>query len=861
MPPQPVVRSDPIPTPPNEPFLEQDDLDALFDGAIEALDTACAEHRSASPLPQRTFTMTRPPASAGGAEGQFAHIEQWEAERRQESASNISYFESEGSGRAGGADGAGGEDAEVVPEMANAIAILNDLADNHHYLPAVIALARFNDVEVPRSQGGPPRKGSHGFVPDMKRSVYCYEIAANSGLYPDAQLRMGRWLESGLHGIILPDPRRALELYQAASDADPPSYEAMCCQARCLEIGLGLEGGRKDPVTALWLYRKAAEGGYAPAQFELAYCLHHGVGTEKGAKDMKQAVAWYKKAAAAGDPAACDSLAALYMEGVHVDRDVARAVRLFERAADRGNMYSLNQLGVFYENGDKSIGGKRDLERAQALYNKAANLGYSSAQFNLANLLRTRSSSSMPLAIQWYKRASDQRHPQALMHLADLYQSGEAMPHLPKDPGAAARLYALAADRGCKGARTKLAAIKIEEDDYEAAVPLLKKAAAERDPAAFHRLGLLYESGLGVRKDKSRAIELHEVAAKAGHAAAMAHLADLLSSHDVVSAAGWYERAADAGHATAMTSLAVLYFKGYGSQPRDPVKAVSLLERAAGLNDASALNELADCLRTGRGVGKDERRAVELYRRAAAMGLASAMNNLGACHEFGVGGCSVDPAAAFGWYRKASDLGLAVGSYSLALCLEHGTGVERDPAAALRLYNRAAEGGHSGAMFRVGQCYERGSLGCNVDLEQSVEWYQKAAEQKDPDAACAMAFMYATGKGVVKDLSKAKDHYLRAAEKGNRVAENALGWFYENGLGGLRKDPDMAVGFYKRAAEKGEVNALFNLGECAWKGLGSKRDKAKAAEYWQRASEAGHMQATEALKKYKVRPVSMLRKE
>ena len=53
----------------------------------------------------------------------------------------------------------------------------------------------------------------------------------------------------------------------------------------------------RDEREAVEWYRKAAEQGYAQAQFNLGECLRDGRGIAKG---EKEAVEWYRKAAVQG---------------------------------------------------------------------------------------------------------------------------------------------------------------------------------------------------------------------------------------------------------------------------------------------------------------------------------------------------------------------------------------------------------------------------------------------------------------------------------------------------------------------------------------------------------------------------------
>ena len=92
------------------------------------------------------------------------------------------------------------------------------------------------------------------------------------------------------------------------------------------------EGLPKDYSAAARFYRLAAEAGYAPAQYDLAYLYEKGLGVER---DPKQAAIWFRKAAEQGDPEAQNNLGTLYAKGQGVPRDDAEAGRWYRLAANR----------------------------------------------------------------------------------------------------------------------------------------------------------------------------------------------------------------------------------------------------------------------------------------------------------------------------------------------------------------------------------------------------------------------------------------------------------------------------------------------------------------------------------------------
>ena len=95
--------------------------------------------------------------------------------------------------------------------------------------------------------------------------------------------------------------------------------------------------------------RKAANLGYAPAQFYLAKLFETGEGGLK--KDLGEARRWTERAAQAGDKKAMHNLALYYVEGSGGPKNTTTAAQWFRRAADLGLADSQYNLGRLYEEG------------------------------------------------------------------------------------------------------------------------------------------------------------------------------------------------------------------------------------------------------------------------------------------------------------------------------------------------------------------------------------------------------------------------------------------------------------------------------------------------------------------------------
>ena len=112
------------------------------------------------------------------------------------------------------------------------------------------------------------------------------------------------------------------ELIQSAEQGD---VEAQYELGKLYDTGKGVptgEGVPTDHLEAAKWYRKAAEQGYANAQFRLGDAYRKGLGVPQ---DYQEAFKWFQMAAGQGDAAAQFKLAAMYHKGEGVPKDYVLA--------------------------------------------------------------------------------------------------------------------------------------------------------------------------------------------------------------------------------------------------------------------------------------------------------------------------------------------------------------------------------------------------------------------------------------------------------------------------------------------------------------------------------------------------------
>jgi TPR repeat protein/pSer/pThr/pTyr-binding forkhead associated (FHA) protein len=201
------------------------------------------------------------------------------------------------------------------------------------------------------------------------------------------------------------------------------------------------DGVDKDEKEAVKWYRKAADQGFALAQYNLAGCYFGGTGVDK---DESESVKWLKKAADQGFALAQYNLAGYYFGGTGVDKDESESVKWLKKAADQGLAEAENRLGQCYTNGE---GVDKDEKEAVKWYQKAAEQGFAAAQYNLASCYfgGTGVDKDGSESVKWFKKAADQGLAEAQESLGVCYENGIGVD---KDNQEAIKWFQKAADQG-----------------------------------------------------------------------------------------------------------------------------------------------------------------------------------------------------------------------------------------------------------------------------------------------------------------------------------------------------------------------------------------------------------------------------
>ena len=195
----------------------------------------------------------------------------------------------------------------------------------------------------------------------------------------------------------------------------------------------------KRPIEQL---REDAEKGDAKQQSLLAYAYRHG----PGGRDLAESARWYRKAADQGNAYAQNTLGLIYDRGEGTSQDYVEAAKWYRKAADQGYAPAQFNLGVMY---DKGEGVAQDYVEAIKWYRKAADKGFEPAYFNLGVKYDNGQgvAQNFTEAVRWYRKAAYQGWDAAHFNLGHAYANGRG---IPKDYALAHMYYNFSISHGSR---------------------------------------------------------------------------------------------------------------------------------------------------------------------------------------------------------------------------------------------------------------------------------------------------------------------------------------------------------------------------------------------------------------------------
>lgn len=455
--------------------------------------------------------------------------------------------------------------------------------------------------------------GFEGVEKNFSEAYNWFHRAAEQG-NSDALNRLGWMCEAGLG--VPRDQSRAVNWFRQA--AERGHLEAQFNLGAKYDNG---EGVAQNHAEAARWYRLSAEQGFTDARFFLAQALEIGEGVPQ---NVQEAIDWYILAAEDGHKSARLKLWALAVDGDFKPEDVGEEIFIEEIGVEVGSPLALFKQGYRY---DLGIGLKRDPEKAIRMYERSAEKGFLSA-FTHVQLWREYKRGgevfSSVLTPQKALKASNDAFEPLWMYLEDNVHDLEQVSRF--------REHYVKADSGVKQSMSELAMHfyfgKGVKANFLSALKWAELGATVGEPYCRYLFGYMKLFGEGTPIDKNVALENLLEASKAGYSHAKRLAADLLleSSVDkkrISQAIKMLKELADSGDASAQFTLGYRYSNGQQVRKSEKL-AIHYYRMAADQGNASALFNLAIKYEYGHGVERDIATAISLYRGSAENGLVRA---------------------------------------------------------------------------------------------------------------------------------------------------------------------------------------------------------------------------------------------
>ena len=421
---------------------------------------------------------------------------------------------------------------------------------------------------------------------DIQKAHELYSRAAEMG-NAQAMGRAGIYLCLGICGFEK-NPQKGIALLHRAADGHDS-----------FAVGWNLAHNKKQKE-ALPHYETSARDNDSIAAYYAGMYLIYGYGGIE--KNVTKGIEYITTAAECNNELALVKLAQMYESGEFVVHNEKKAMELYSRAAQGGNMEAICKVGTYLIAEDDAEAAAKGLKYLET----AANAGNAGAIFKLGQAYEYGKCVTRDIqkAHELYSRAAEMGNAQA-MGRAGIYLC-LGICGFEKNPQKGIALLKESAENGNVESIAILAdiynnpdyAIYISQNELNAIlgdkIDCLKTRAASADDAdSLLCLANLYKKGIGVEKDNTIAVCLYQKAAEQGSTDAMnfmgMYLLNCRQDDPDETAKGWMylEKAAKEGHPLALANIAMAYENGFYVK-QDIKKALQYYEEASSRGNMSA---------------------------------------------------------------------------------------------------------------------------------------------------------------------------------------------------------------------------------------------------------------------------------
>ncbi len=242
------------------------------------------------------------------------------------------------------------------------------------------------------------------------------------------------------------------------------------------------------------------------------------------------------------------------------------------------------------------------------------------------------------------------------------------------------------------------------------------------------------------------------------------------------------------------------------------------------------------CYKYGIIVPFDRAEAIRLLSLSAEHGYPYAQRELGDMLFRGFGAAQNEEEGLL-WLRLAAKQGDREAQFILGEILLD----KKKYEDSIRYLKDAANQKDLNALYFLGNIYRYGE-GVPQDLGEAERWYKLAVEQRNRGAMNSLGEMYFFGIGVIKNKEEGMRLWRLAVEHGNEDAKVNLGIELLD-----TKDEAEGVRLITESANHGIARAQYELGRLHYFGEGVPQNLELAVLWYKRAAEQGYPQAQHRL--------------
>lgn len=495
----------------------------------------------------------------------------------------------------------------------------------------------------------------------------------------------------------------------------------------------------------------------------------------------------------------------MYLKGEGVEQDYFKSYQTFLLSAENGYAHSNYYIGNQYYYG---LGFNQDFEEALTYYRKASEAKDSYADYRIAKMYLKGEGVNVDLqCAEDYLLKASEKVTLANYDLAKLYEDNPEIFY--KSENTIFSLYQEALNQMLEQEQNghnvftemRIASMYLNgkgtEINISEAVNWLGKASQQGNPDAAYQLGYIYSS------DEYNISDINK-----------------LNEYYAQALSGYEKAEEENSNATAEYRIGLIYLNALGVE-QDVDKAINWLTKSTLNGNASAAYKLAVLYENGKVIPQDNEKAFLYYQISAELG------NPYACYKLG------------------------------NIYLEKG-----DIPQAIKNFEQAADKNIFHAWYRLGQIYSDEQYGV-LDTEKSNICYSKALQQyisdynDNPDSFTAyrIGHMYLESKGTNQDISQTINWFEKSAQQGNTEAAYQLGYIYKSDVYGVRNDVlsnkyfSSALSDYLDEFNKNpyDANLAMRIGTFYSYGLGVEYDINRAISWYKKAVELGNQKAQQKI--------------